>query len=222
MMELLLASVMFALTMTSLYSVFHSALRMRENAYEAFGAGLPRRCALGVMRDDLAGIVAPTGVFGGALTGERTESGIYNLDSLELYASNGKVDAQYPWGNIQRISYSVVDPEDGNTMAGKDLVRSVARNLLAGTEETPAEERLVGGIQSLKFEYYDGEYWQESWDSTTRGNELPKAIRATIMFPERKEGERPKRTITKVVPIFAAAPATTQGTAGQTGGGAGN
>src|SRR5205085_9785318 len=79
--------------------------------------------------------------------------------------------------------------------AGKDLVRVITRNLLpAIVEEEPPRQWLMGGVQGVTFNYYDGAQWRDSWDSTmpdpTTGltNNLPQAIKAQIQLATRQSG----------------------------------
>jgi hypothetical protein len=41
---------------------------------------------------------------------------------------------------------------------------------------------LARGIHSLAFQYYDGEYWQDTWDSSTEDPKLPLAVRIHLTF----------------------------------------
>jgi hypothetical protein len=55
----------------------------------------------------------------------------------------------------------------------------------------------------LKFTYYDGEYWEDVWDSTTQENEMPAAVKVRIEFVPPEEGEREMRPIELVCEILA-------------------
>jgi type II secretion system protein J len=198
LLELLIASAMFAVIVGALYSAFYGALRLREKAYETLEKGLPKRYAVSLIQRDLAYIAAPVGLLAGPMIGEKTEEGDLRLDLLEIHTASGMVHDDEPWGDIQRIKYSVEeDPLDDNQ--GKHLVRAVTRNLLPSIEEEPEEERLLRHVQSLEFSYYDGEEWQDSWDSTARENELPEAIRLRIEYAPPEGDERIEPPIELVV-----------------------
>jgi hypothetical protein len=89
------------------------------------------------------------------------------------------MDNFVPWGDIERISYVLVDST--NRAPGMDLYRAVTRNLLSQTQEPPFQQRLMGGVQSLVFYFYDGNQWLDSWDSAAQTN-LPLAIKVQIQL----------------------------------------
>ena len=210
LLELLVATMMFAIVVGALYSVSHGALNMREKAYNTFQKELPIRYAASVIRRDLESAVVPSGILAGPALGEKSQDGGNRLDSLEVYSSSGVVDDDYPWGDIQKVKYSLVDPADVAEDAGKDLVRTVSRNLLYEDEQDADEQHLLGGAESLEFAYYDGEVWRDAWDSTVEENALPLAVRVLIKFGDMGPDEAPKPTMEMVVPIVAKAPSTTQ------------
>jgi len=219
LLEVLTATVMFAIIMGAVYSVFSAALRLRETAYQAFEKSLPRDYIAGIIRDDLANIMLPTGVLAGPMTGQRDEKGSLRMDSLEIHTDSGSIGNQYPWGDIQRIKYSLEEVDgSGNRRAsassepgGKDLVRTVTRNLLATVEDNPETEYLLSGVQSLTIGYYYNEGWLDSWDSATRQEDstdstpLPLAIKFRVDFVPPQSGEREMLPLELVVPIVKAA-----------------
>lgn len=202
LLELLLAASMFAVVVVPLFAVFHGALRMQEKAYGAMEEQAPRHYVALVIRRDLAGILPPVGVMAGPLIGEKGEEGRSRVDRLEFRSANASLDAGDPWGDIQKVEYHLVRPEDQPRAEGWDLIRTVTRNLLRETEEEVQEERLARDVQSLELSYYDGENWQDAWDSTTKGNELPKALRILIGFTARDDGHRAARPLQLLVPVL--------------------
>jgi type II secretion system protein J len=210
LLELLAATLMFAIVIGALYSVSHGALKMREKAYTTFEEELPNRYMTSLMGRDLAGTVIPVGVLAGPMMAEKAEEGDRRADRLEIYTSTGVIDDDDPWGDIQKVGYSLMDTENAAEGDGKDLVRAVTRNLLYELEEDIEQQHLITGVRSLEFACYDGEIWQDSWDSTARENALPLAIRVLITFVEAGPGEQKKAPLEIYVPIVAKAPSTTQ------------
>jgi type II secretion system protein J len=215
LIEVLAATTMFAVLVGAVYSILYSTVRLRERSFETLKQLHPRQYAVDALRGDLAGIVVPEGLLAGAMIGEKQESGSRRADVLEFHAASGRLDALEPWGDIQRIAYSLEQPEAVSLAArsaNRDLVRSVTRNLLASTEEEPEMVRVLHNVESLAFEYYDGEDWVESWDSTAAQDAetdieqppLPKAIRVTITFAldPNEEDERQMLPIEMVIPVL--------------------
>ena len=102
-------------------------------------------------------------------------------------------------------------------MAGKDLIRSVQRNLLPPTvEDPPVYQWLVGGIQNVTFYFYDGTQWRDYWDSTAEETKLPSAIKVQINRAVQERGEAQLPPVELVVPVTVqvSTNATTQATGG--------
>src|SRR5438132_197482 len=105
-----------------------------------------------------------------------------------------------------------MDPTDRGAV-GKDLVRTVARNLLPPTaDEQPAQQWLMSGVQGMTFYYYDGTQWRDSWDSTTTDpttgltNNLPKAIKVLIQLAAPETG----RALSAPAPVELVVPVVVQ------------
>jgi type II secretory pathway component PulJ len=207
LIEVLLAAGAFAIVLVAIHMVFHSALRLRNRTAAQIENALPLQQTFQWLRRDLANLVLPGGTFFGPLQttpGSTPSSGqlgstplatladeVPGQSSPELYTTTARIDDLSPWGEVQRVSYHLADPTNAvaSRMTGRDLVRSVTRNLLPVLEDPPEEQRLLSGVESILFYYYDGQQWLEAWDSTTRTNELPRAIKVAIQLtPPEKTG----------------------------------
>jgi type II secretory pathway component PulJ len=91
--------------------------------------------------------------------------------------------------NYNLLSDVAVQQQDGVRMT-EDLV----------------EEPLITNVVDVKFQYYDGTDWQDSWDSTTTSPALPFAIRIELHLKGAREGDE-DRVISRVAPILVAQPA---------------
>ena len=127
LLEVLVATAIFSILVGALYSLFYSALRARESTYDSIEKGLPTAYALSTVRRDLANMTAPTGLFAGAVVGEMDEQGTTRLDTIEFFTTSGVVRASEPWGDIQKISYYLSEPEDDDS-SGSYFVRAVTVN----------------------------------------------------------------------------------------------
>ncbi len=203
LLELLLAILVFAIVLGAIHVVFFSALKLRNKTSETIERSLPLQQTLSIMKRDLANLSPPGGTFSGALQSTPTvsptsgastnaTSGSNMADSQnrgngpEFYTAVGIVDDNAPWGEIERVSYYLAQPT--NNAPGMDLYRSVTRNLLPVMQGQPEDQFLMSGVDSIKFEYYDGNAWQDTWDSTQvdsatgLANNLPSAIKVELLL----------------------------------------
>ena len=187
LLEILVASVIFSVLVGALSSLFWGAMRLRERTFEVVGGGIPNAYVVRLIERDLDHLVPPGGVLAGDLLAEMETDGGERKDTLEFYTASGVLREESAWGDIQKVTYYLVAPEDGADDAGSDLVRGVTRNLLASTEEKAEEQRLLQHVASLEYSYYDGENWQDSWDSTTEEAVVPVAIKGRIQFARRDD-----------------------------------
>jgi len=192
LLEILSATLISALLLGSLYAVFHGALKLRDKDYSIVEKELPRAYVTEIVDRDLRGMMPPVGILAGAIIGEtNNESGLRN-DRLEFYTSTGVLTDKENWGDVQKVQYYLLEPEEndkGEKGKGLDFVRAVTRNLLASVVEEPVETRLLNGVKSLEITYFDGQAWQDSWDSTGLDNATPKAVKIRIEFETASEGE---------------------------------
>lgn len=182
LLEVLIAVMIFAIVLAAINTIFFSALRLRNNAEAALQQSQPVEIALTTIKRDLANLVPPSGPLSGSLQSTTTSNNIPNRISPDFYTATGIVEDTYSWGDIQRVTYQLMDSTNGNI--GKDLYRAVSRNLLALNQDQPTEQWLMSGVDNVLFYYYDGAQWQTAWDSTTQTN-LPLAIKVQIQLSSR-------------------------------------
>jgi type II secretion system protein J len=179
LIEVLIAVAIFAIVLAAINTVFYSALRLRNRSAAAFDEALPVQQAVAIIKRDLANLVVPGGTLSGVLQTTTITNAVTGQASPQFYTSAGQLDNIAPWGDIERVSYVLVDST--NRAPGLDLYRAVTRNLLAQTQEPPVQQRLMGGVQGLVFYFYDGEQWVDAWDSAAQTN-LPLAIKVQIQL----------------------------------------
>jgi len=177
LIEILIAVAIFAIVLAAINTVFYSALRLRNRSAAAFDEALPVQQAVAIIKRDLANLVLPGGLLSGALQTTIITNAVLGQASADFYTSAGLMDNRVPWADIERVSYLLVDST--NRAPGMDLYRAVTRNLLSQTQDPPAQQRLMGGVQGIVFYFYNGDQWLDSWDSTTQTN-LPQAIKVQI------------------------------------------
>jgi hypothetical protein len=219
-LELLIAVSAFAIVLAAINAVFYGALRLRNKAHQSFEQTVPLQRALVVIKRDLANIVLPGGTLSGSLqttpttsltstgtgaTGGSASTVTPGQISANFYTASAIIDENSPFSEIQRVSYALVAPTNG--AAGRDLFRSVTRNLLPSLQEQPVREPLLQGVQALGFLYYDGTQWRDSWDSTVADprtgltNTLPQAIKMQLSLVGRNTSGLNYAPVELVVPL---------------------
>ena len=219
LIEVLVASTISAVLVVALYGVFRGALSLRESTHERLDGTLSRAYASQTLRRDFAAMAPPSGILAGPLFGERDEENAQRSDSLEFYTASAVIEAGQPWGDIQKIEYRLSEDYSSGSEEGRDFVRAVTRNLLASTIEEAPEEALLTGVESLEFSYYDGEVWEESWDSAARENQSPLAVRVRIAFVSIEGAARNARPLERVFEVVSVAQEIDEANSGAAPGG---
>jgi len=210
LLELLLATAIFAIVVVAINTVFFAAMRWRRAVTSALDESVPVRQALQVLRKDLLNTVSPNGVlaghfrFGGPGFGASTPSlgGTPNMSAttasgsstanlgmnqavqggLDFFTATGVIKDYTPGADIQEVNYQLVEPLDSEAALGRDLARSVTRNLLAFANPTAEQQRILHNVENLTFEFFDGNQWREIWDTTTSDTALPLAVRVRLLM----------------------------------------
>ena len=131
---------------------------------------------------------------------DATGVGMTASPALEIFTSDGVLAADQPWGEVQKIDYSLQNSTDRNGSGGRDLLRGVTRNLLPTVSNlAPEQQTLLTDVQNLAFSYYDGTNWNDTW-STTLSN-IPVAIKVTIDFATSRNDTQIKPSVQFLVPI---------------------
>ena len=187
LIEVILAIGIAAIVLVTVTSVFFSAIRLRNATQEAVDNATPIDQALTFIRRDLQCVVTPTNgtskIMSGAFrAGLISSSANGEPVAIEITTATGRLSDSQPWSDLQRVTYELRDPANHNTQ-GKDLVRSVTRNILAVTTPQVEDQWMMGGIQSVTFSCYDGAQWWNTWDTTgltSANTNLPVAVRVDI------------------------------------------
>jgi type II secretion system protein J len=212
LIEMLLAVAICAIVLVAINGVFATAVRLRDKTSDAVEASLPVNRALDNLYRDLKGVVGPGGYLAGdfrcgvqatgATMGLSGEAGSAGLD---FYTSTGAITDKAPWGDLQEVFYELKAPSDRD-QEGMDLVRCVNRNLLAMTTQTPEIQWLMGRVQTLEFDCYDGTQWRNTWDTSGSDTNLPVAVRVRIQLVARPgEDASGSQPLEMVVPLVSQA-----------------
>ena len=203
LIEMILAIGVAAIVLVAANAVFFTALHLRNATAEVVDAASPVDQAVAIMRHDLQCAVTPnaSGTLSGDFKiGNVNSTGISDPVAAEIYTATGALSANYPWGDIQRVTYELKSSARG-AAAGMDLYRSVTRNLMATATPDVADQLMLRGVQSVQFSAYDGAQWFNAWDTTdttSANTNLPVAVRVDIQL---SGGDRNTSPIEILVPV---------------------
>ena len=205
LIEMILAVGVASIVLITVNAVLYTAIHLRNATADAVDAAAPVDSTVTFLRRDLECCVTPTNgtskVYSG---GFRAGDGIAPSSggdpvSIEMYTATGALNASEPWADIQRVTYELKNP--ANTAApGKDLYRSVTRNLLPVATPEVSDQLMLSGVASVKFSCYDGTIWQPNWDTTTAtavNTNLPLAVKVDIQMA----GDASLEPVEIVVPL---------------------
>ncbi len=221
LIELLLSIAIFAIVLVAANGVLFGAIRLRNRTTENLAKGLVLERATGILRKDIASIVAPNGKLSGSLQSDSDgiESGKGRPSSPELYINTGLISDVMPWSEIQKVAYFLRSPTNQISAPGLDLIRSVVRNLQPPNQEDSEDQYLMGGVDRLTFSYYNGTQWQQTWNSTNETTILPTAIKVEIRLAQENTAQGKALTqsgslVQLIVPILVTADTNQTQTAG--------
>ena len=190
LIEMILAIGIASLVLIAVNAVLFAALHLRDATADVVDAATPLDQTTTYLRRDLECLVTTTNgtskiLSGGFRAGTISSAGISEPVAVEMCTATGALEANAPWGDIQRVTYEL-KRSAGTTATGQDLVRSVSRNLLSssGTPDV-ADQLMMRGVASVKFSGYDGAQWQDAWDTTSAtsvNTNLPLAVRVQIQM----------------------------------------
>ncbi|HWD94598.1 MAG TPA: type II secretion system protein GspJ [Verrucomicrobiae bacterium] len=201
LIEVLLALGVCAIVLVAISSIFAGALRLQEHAAANLDQSLPIERAMNLMRRDLKNAVPPGGLLAGPMQSGSLLGGVDANDGIQIYTTTGLMTPNTPWSEIQKITYGLQAPAD-STNGGKDLIRTVTRNLLSTTTEDEDDQFLASGVQSLNFSYFDGQNWLDTWDDTVETN-LPVAVRVSVQLVAKDSTQDPAAPLQLLVPLMA-------------------
>lgn len=204
LIEVLFATVAFAIVLAAINTVFYGALRMRERSDERFKTIRPQFQALEIVKQDLRATFYSEGFRADRFWCEPSTGLSVAADQLQFFCTTGTTSELTPWPDVQQIEYYLaptLDPRKSPQTL--DLVRAVTRNFLITTVQPPIEQRLASGITGFQLSFYDGEIWQETWDSEIQDPVLPKAVQIYLEFAPTNQSNALPPSLTQIVSILS-------------------
>lgn len=181
LIELALSLAAGAVILVAIFGVFSRAIHLRDAATTRTREARVLAHAVEVLRNDLRQARISGGTLAATLTGsQQSESG--SFPGYLKFTTTTARDAgnEIASADLQQVEYFVTtDPNSENPRAGT-LVRAVDGSLLAPVRETPPEEPLLAGIESMEVAFFDGADWTDSWEVTDEDKTLPKAVRVRL------------------------------------------
>ncbi len=206
LIEMTLAIGVAAIVLVAVNTVLFAALRLRDATSDVVDAAAPLDQTVTFLRRDLECVVTPTNgttkvLSGDFRVGNVSSVGVPEPVAIEMFTATGALGANAPWADIQRVTYELKQPAD-HSGPGKDLVRSVTRNLLSVTTPEVEDQLMLSSVASIKFSCFDGSQWQDAWDTTSltsANTNLPVAVRVDIQMSG--NGNASAEPIEVIVPI---------------------
>ena len=205
LIEMILAIGVASIVLIAVNAVLFTSLHLRDDTSDMVDAATPVDATANFLKRDLECIVTPTNgtskvLSGGFRVGNNISSaGVSDPVAIEMVTATGALSASQPWGDLQRVTYELKNAASA-TATGRDLYRSITRNLLAVNTPEVTDQLMLSGVTSVKFSCYDGAQWNDTWDttSTTSANtNLPLAVRVEIQMA----GNANAQPVEIVVPI---------------------
>ena len=208
LIEMILAIGVAAMVLIAVNTALFASLRLRDATQNVVDAAAQLDQTVSFIRRDLQCVVTPTNgtskvLSGSFRAGNISSAGVSESVAVEMFTATGALSANSPWADIQRVTYELKQPNDRNAV-GRDLYRSVVRNLLTLTTPDVQDQLMLSGVQDIKFTCFDGAVWQEVWDTTgltSTYTNLPLAVRVDIQMAGKNAATA--QAIELVVPIDA-------------------
>jgi type II secretion system protein J len=200
LMEVMLALTVSAIVLAAIGGMFFAALRLRDRTAAALDATAPLYQALSIMRRDFQGALPPG--YGSLPTAGDFKTDPDNASKIQVFTTTGALNADDPWGDVQEVVYDLRDSTDRRQM-GKDLYRTVSRDVLASGAAQAVETPLLSNVQSLDFDCYDGSSWRD-WDTSMGDTNLPVAVRIRVrMAGDSDANSHAQQPYELVIPLLA-------------------
>src|SRR5438874_229162 len=154
LIEVLLALAISAIILAAIGGVFYSAIRLRDRTSAALDESAAMHQAFTILQRDFSGAILPgsTIPLAGDFKCQSLGSGNGGqAGHLQLFTTTGVINDRVPWGDIQEIFYELRDPTiSSRNSTGRDLIRTITRNLLSTATQQSDEQWLMGNVQTFQ------------------------------------------------------------------------
>lgn len=200
LIELLLATGMVAMLTLSLYAGLSTAFKARMIVQNQTDTLRQAKVALDLLEQDFRSVLPPTGTFAGPFIGTAGGASGAAAANVDLYCLGADfliaVDGNLHDG-MRHVQLSLAADGTANV-----LTRTITRNPFDATA-TPETETLAKNVTSFNARYFDGQNWNDAWDSTALTNAaLPLAVELSISVKQpTTDGSEKLYTLTRIVTL---------------------
>jgi type II secretion system protein J len=212
LIEVIISSALMAMIVVSAYLCLHAALSSQKLIEPRAAVLQNARVALGLMTADLRCACPLSKDF--QFLGMHRMMGEVEADNLD-FATHHYTPRRSREGDYCQVSFYLdKDAESGELVLYRRRNPTIAFDPLAGGRR----EELARGLRGVRYEYYDGLDWYETWGEVEgqakaqsslrlRSNlsGMPEAVRITLWFdpnPRTKAAESPERTVAEPPLVF--------------------
>jgi prepilin-type N-terminal cleavage/methylation domain-containing protein len=172
LLETLLAVTLMAVVAAAAYGLLHGGMTARRVVNQGAVEGRSLALALDQVARCVESATGPRGVLAGEFTGDDLADGVH--DVLTFHCVLDALGSE--WGDVRRVRF-FVEPDDSGSPC---LYRGLTSNLLSTTTAAEDVQVLCRDVAGFDVEYFDGQDWLESWNSSENGNRLPAAVRVSL------------------------------------------
>ncbi len=196
LLELLTAMSLMVVAAACLYSSLSIAFRAKQVAERTLRPMERAQAAMELIMQDLTGAAEPNTPLTGHFVGTNDHSGGgLPMDSVSFCSTNHQIgsDSDRMTCGIGLIELELVEPKANFTnsrlqaFSAYNLVRRVTDNVLSEDATVDAEEILCRHVRTLNLRYYDGQSWEDQWDSSDTLDTLPVAVEVTLELEPQPE-----------------------------------
>jgi type II secretory pathway pseudopilin PulG len=204
MLELLVAMTLMVVIASCLFTALYTGFRAKRSAMLAVEPTSLAINAIELIKQDTYGVLPLGGTLAGSFLGYDSigVNGV-DADSLEFHTTQIYSNDNYPVGGLGKIELALEEDTDNNDRENYRLVRRVTTNLLSPRAIEPEEQVLCRNVKSLNLRYFDGDNWQDEWDSTADANSLPLAMEVDIQVLYNTKSSDKEPQIRRLVQSFA-------------------
>ncbi len=219
LIELIISSVLMTMILVSAYFCLNAAFSSQKMIEPRVEIIQNARVAMAIMSSDLRG-ACPLST-NNQFLGMHRMLGEMDADNLD-FATHNYTPRRPHEGDFCEVSFYIdKDPVSGTCTLWRRRNPTLAPDPLSGG----SREEIARGLQGLKFEYYDGFDWYDTWgDVEGNGKQLtsardhpnlfgmPDAVRITLLFDRNPPSRAPPSSPKAPSPETAASPPTAPGT----------
>lgn len=175
LVEILIAVAIVSLILTIIYGSYVSSIDTMNYTREKMDAFSMVRLTLSRMNDEITSSFFSEDGKDVMFSGEEGKVDFVSSSHERIFKESKEYD-------LIEIGYFAEPDEKGESLSlWRREDKTPDDDVLEGGER----EKLIEGLKSIEFKYYDGKEWRSEWDSKEKKG-LPQAVKVTLKFPEKE------------------------------------